>query len=315
MAVSIYVAAAICGNWYAESGLNPAIWEGVYNTYSWTTIKKGYGFGQWTNVNTSQGRTYQLYTWMTNHGYSMTSGEGQCAFFLHENVWLNNDTSHWSTLNQFLNSDSADLEALVWAFYRNWEGIDNGTYKKRLKYARLILKWLYNNRRGGGYKWSYKEKNYLGSPYETITVSGYGTETFSKLALGNAMMVWKYLTAIVSDGDVPTGEGYAITIQTSGNGTAYADLGDDVPIYSAEAGTYVGLAYHSGGDDEFIGFSVISGGIEIVDYHFTMPANDVIILAEFTGEGGSHEPDQPDLYHRAKSKLIYQIPWWSKYGL
>lgn len=314
MSVSAYVAAAVCGNWYAESGLNPAIWEGVYSTYTWTTIKKGYGFGQWTNVDTTQGRLYQLHSWMTAKGFKMTSGEGQVAFFLAENVWLNNDST-WSSLSDFLGSSSADLDKLVWAFYRNWEGINNNTYTKRLRYARLILKWLLQHQAGGGYTWSYKEKNYLPAPYTTITVSGYGTETFSNKALGNAMMVWRYLDTNFIGGDVPSGEGYAITINVEGNGTAYADLGDDIPIYSATEGTRVGLAYHSGEGDSFEGFTVISGGISIVDWHFTMPANNVIILARFTGTGGSHDPQDPSLKFKQKHKMIYYIPWWAKYGL
>lgn len=106
-----------------------------------------------------------------------------------------------------------------------------------------------------------------------------------------------------------TGE-YSITIQIEGNGSAYADLGDDVPISSAEAGTYVGLAYHSGEGATFEGFSVIYGGITIVDWHFTMPSNDVIILAKFTGK----TPD-PTPTIKKKKKMIYYIPWWAKYGL
>lgn len=107
----------------------------------------------------------------------------------------------------------------------------------------------------------------------------------------------------------PTGE-YTITIQIEGNGSAYADLGDDVPIYSAGAGVRIGLAYHPNGNDTFLGFEVVSGGITITDYHFTMPSENVIILARFTGTTPKPTPKA-----KRKSKIIYMIPWWRKYGL
>lgn len=107
----------------------------------------------------------------------------------------------------------------------------------------------------------------------------------------------------------PTGE-YSITIQIEGNGSGYADLGDDVPISSAEAGVRVGLAYHAGDGDAFIGYEVLEGGITIDGNHFTMPARDVIILMKFTGT----TPKPPPTVKK-KNKMIYYIPWWSKYGL
>lgn len=107
----------------------------------------------------------------------------------------------------------------------------------------------------------------------------------------------------------PTGE-YSITIQIEGNGSAFADLGDSVPITSAKSGTSVGLEYHPNGSAQFLGFTVVSGGITISNYHFTMPSNDVIILARFTGK-----TPEPTPHVKAKSKMIYYIPWWRKYGL
>lgn len=66
---SFYVAAAMCGNFWVESNLNPGIWEGLHassfdHQYQGDGIG-GYGIGQWTNVGTQYGRCWDLYQYLT----------------------------------------------------------------------------------------------------------------------------------------------------------------------------------------------------------------------------------------------------------
>lgn len=317
MAVSEYVVAAITGCWYEESHVNPAIWESL-KVCDWDyqyeyKSKGGYGFGQWTNVGTKHGRLYKMHQWMTSNGYDMTSGEGECAYLLEENYWDHNlDISTYPTLSSFLRSTSTDVEHLTEVFLANWEGVPGNKLKLRKGNALRFLQYIKQNKNKTGFKWYHGNTYDLGGGYANLSASGYGSVQYSKRTLSNVMMVYFYFNNITPE-PIPEGN-YNITIVIEGNGTAYADLGDDVPITYAPEGTRIGLAYHALGDDSFEGFSVESGGIQIDDYHFTMPSNDVIIKAKFTGSTPVN-PDPSVPSTKVRNKMIYYIPWWSKYGL
>lgn len=144
--VSKYVIAAICGNFWKESNINPGIWESL-SEGTWTDLNKGYGLGQWTNTGgDTQGRLYKLYTWMTENGYLMGSMEGQAEYIIEENVWNTSasyqQTTGYSSLSEFLQSSSTDLDALTQAWMFNWEGINNGTLSERQGYAQTVYDYL-----------------------------------------------------------------------------------------------------------------------------------------------------------------------------
>ena len=80
---SAYVVAAICGNMWQESGINPGVWEGL-QVASFSDLYHGYGLGQWTNVS-AQGRLYQLKQYLDNNGYAADDGTGQLNFLIAEN--------------------------------------------------------------------------------------------------------------------------------------------------------------------------------------------------------------------------------------
>lgn len=163
--ISKYVVSAICGNWWRESGIDPAIWESLIvcdwdYEYEYTN-RGGYGLGQWTNVGTPHGRLWNLHSWMVGNGYQMTDGDGELEYMLIEDHWTNSSQSRlgYTSLTEFLQSDSTDLEDLTWDFLANWEGVAGDHFDERLGYATDVLQyiedhmnddvqwnWIYGNR-------------------------------------------------------------------------------------------------------------------------------------------------------------------------
>ena len=143
---SIYVISAICGNWWQESGINPAFWEGA-TPHDWTDLNVGYGLGQWTNTGgDTHGRLYQLYNYLTTHGYDTFDGNGQLEYFLSENAWIySSDYPEFHSLNDFLHSGSHDIEYLTHAFNRCWEGIHDSSWDIRVTYAENCYNYILNN--------------------------------------------------------------------------------------------------------------------------------------------------------------------------
>ena len=134
---NLYVIAAICGNWWQESGLNPGIWEGT------VVGNPGYGLGQWTDVAGVVSRRTDLFNYLSSMGLAMDDGDGQCDFLLYENLWLTigpgGRTSQYQYLMDFITSTSTNLSDLVYEFMWFWEGIDDGTGPTRLNYAQQCL--------------------------------------------------------------------------------------------------------------------------------------------------------------------------------
>ena len=142
---SAHVVAAICGNWKRESTVNPGIWESLEPTsfdhqYAYDNIG-GYGLGQWTNVGTPYGRLWNLHEWVNANGFTDGDGDGQLAYMLQENYWLNSSYTHgtYTTLEEFLTSDSTNMTDLVWDFLANWEGNPGDALAERLEAANLFL--------------------------------------------------------------------------------------------------------------------------------------------------------------------------------
>lgn len=133
---SLYVISAIAGNFYQESNINPALWEGTH-AGTWTDLNKGYGLGQWTNTGgNTHGRLYQLHQWLSDNNYLDDSGLGQIKYLIEENVWYSvQEASSYKNLSEFLSSDSTDITALTHAFNIGWEGIHDASWNDRVTYA------------------------------------------------------------------------------------------------------------------------------------------------------------------------------------
>lgn len=142
MAVNIFVIAAICGNFWGESGVNPGIWEGL------VVGNPGYGLGQWTDVPTAGlYRRTALFNWLSANGYSQDDGWGQLAYLEYENYWVPNGTygSLFLNLQDYLSyvpgtASNAEIETLTYAWNQAWEGIPISS--QRYTYALNVLDYI-----------------------------------------------------------------------------------------------------------------------------------------------------------------------------
>lgn len=312
MAVSDYIVAAICGCWYRESHVNPAIWESLVvcdwdYVYEYTN-KGGYGFGQWTNTSASGTgfRLGNMYDWMTANGYAMTSGTGELEYMVNqEKWWVLNDTTY-PNLQGFLASTSTDTNELVRIFLANWEGVPGNALSERQGHAARFLRYIQQNKTKTGWQWYYGNTYDLGGGYTTLSASGFASETYSNRSLSNVMMVWQYFNGYIPDEpekpdpDEPAPEGYhKVTVNvTGGNGTAFARP------FNVQAGGTVKLYYYDSTEYRFTSWTVVEGDITIKNNSFTMPDADVIINAVFEG----YTPDSPDPTPAPSVKR--KSKWW-----
>lgn len=192
---SDYVVAAIAGNFARESTVNPGIWESLivpsdsvpwYHVYVVGQGIGGYGLGQWTNwKNPNTGaiswRTKNLYDWLTANGFSPDSGDGQLTYMIYEGVWANSSQTrgNYTSLFEFLNSDSTNLSDLVWDFLANWEGVPGNAFQERLNYATQF------------YQYIQEHKNDNPNDYSWIAKNGYLTESEK---LNNVMCMYFYFS-------------------------------------------------------------------------------------------------------------------------
>lgn len=183
-AISLYVIAAMCGNFFQESGVNPGIFESL-TPVSWDAMwhnnTGGYGLGQWTNTSSDSMRLLNLHNWVTSNGYADGDGYGQLAFLIHENVWMPNNVSPsaYSTLEEFLTSDSTNIAELTKEYLYHWEGINNGTLPQRQQFAQRA--------------YAYITEHYGDESINTWTsVNAYITET---QALNNCVLIARYLSS------------------------------------------------------------------------------------------------------------------------
>lgn len=143
---SMYVVAAICGNWWQESGINPGVYEGLRVVpLTDNSVYGGYGLGQWTNsVQYDVYRRTALVEWLRANGYADDSAEGQVAFMYHENYWISKSHSGgYTSLQAFLQSTSTDLATLTAAFLDAWEGIySDAQFQLRYANAQRVFEYI-----------------------------------------------------------------------------------------------------------------------------------------------------------------------------
>lgn len=145
---SLYVVSAICGNWWQESTLNPGLYEGrKVVPLKDNNVYGGFGLGQWTNSPKHKlTRRTALANYLDQNGWAYDSGEGQIEFFIYENVWYRTaQAAAFQNLQDFLHTDSTDLENLTYAFMRGWEGIWDGTQNIRYQAAQECYLYIENN--------------------------------------------------------------------------------------------------------------------------------------------------------------------------
>lgn len=177
---SIYVVAAICGNFWQESNINPGLWEGR-TVGTWTELNHGYGLGQWTNTGgDTQGRLYQLHAYLQEHGYADDSAEGQMEFLFYENTWYSTGAAaDFANLTEFMQSQSTDLEMLTHAWNQGWEGIHDSSWDTRVTYAQQCFDYIQAHANDTSITTWYTVNNYL---------------TTNQI-LNNAVLLYRYLSA------------------------------------------------------------------------------------------------------------------------
>lgn len=107
--------AAVAGNFYGESGLNPGIWQNLDEG----NTSLGLGLGQWTPAT-------KLLNWASDNGYPWDDGDSQCIF-LDENAgqWHNSGRPgvpstppvDWDGFK----TSTTSVETLCTWFYWYWE--------------------------------------------------------------------------------------------------------------------------------------------------------------------------------------------------
>lgn len=186
--VSAYVAAAIAGNMWQESTLSPGVWEGL-TPGTPTSLLKGFGLGQWTNTGgDTHGRLYQLISWLDSNGYARDDGDGQLAYLVHEDVWYQHSEYPFTSLTEFLQSDSTDIEMLTHAYNLCWEGIHDSSWDARVTYAR----------------WSYEY--IIAHANDTTITQWYNDNTYltQDQRFNNAVMLYRYMSAGGGGGGKPS---------------------------------------------------------------------------------------------------------------
>ena len=138
---NLRVVAAICGNFFQESGVNPGIWENL------TVGAPGYGLGQWTDNPPNVYRRTALFNWLSANGFSQDSGQGQMEFLIYENLWVPSlfVQSQYNTLTDYLNTNNTSIHDLVLEWMYHWEGIDDGTDAIRLSEAQRFYNIFLND--------------------------------------------------------------------------------------------------------------------------------------------------------------------------
>lgn len=179
ISTNLHVIAAICGNFYQESTVNPGIWEGL------VVGNPGYGLGQWTDNPPVVMRRTALFDWLNNNSYPQDSGEGQLKFLVHENIWIPQTftQSQYNTLTEFFNSTDTSTARLVEEFMYHWEGINDSSYNTRLDYALHIYNIL-NNPPSTRKAW-YSGNYYLDN---TVLIDGYSACDW------NSLLVYDFFT-------------------------------------------------------------------------------------------------------------------------
>lgn len=192
--ISPYVVAAMCGCWARESGMNPGIWESLHPV-PWNAVwgeyganTGGYGLGQWTNTDGDHhGRLYKLHQWVTENGYTDGNLYGQLNYIPVENVWhANPNPLGYTSLTQFLTSDSTDLDALVESFLACWEGVPGNALDLRIGWAHKYYEFIYENAYLAPESWNQTSGNYYQDP-------------LSKAALANVMLVYWWAGGVEPD--------------------------------------------------------------------------------------------------------------------
>jgi len=161
--VSDDVIAAMCGNFWRESTMNPGIWESLVvsewnHVYQYDGIG-GYGLGGFTNTYQSSTGLYDMrleryHDWCVSSGYQESDGDATLYYIVFvEKLWAgqyNNDE-----LQEWLQSTGTSLYDLTDEWCRYWEGNPNDHMDERYQNAQNALTYIqqHKNDNPSNYRW------------------------------------------------------------------------------------------------------------------------------------------------------------------
>lgn len=124
---SIYVVSALAGNAWRESHINPTLSQ---------IGGSAFGLFQWDGS-----RKTALLNWLSDNGYDDTSPNGQMQYLVVEDDWIGTFDGI-SSLTEFLNSSSTDIESLTEAFCTCWERPGVPALEERIEFANKAFSYI-----------------------------------------------------------------------------------------------------------------------------------------------------------------------------
>ena len=170
---SIFVVAALAGNAWRESHINPTLSQ-IGGT--------AFGLFQWDGD-----RKTELLKWLSDNGYDNTDPKGQMQYLIIENDWLGTFDGI-SSLTEFLTSSSTDIESLTEAFCTCWERPSIPALEERIEFA-------------------YKALSYIQLHANDTSIVTWETEPIylsEEQALNNAVLMYRFYSAGGGGGGTPT---------------------------------------------------------------------------------------------------------------
>lgn len=127
---SVYVIAALAGNAWRESHINPTLQQ-----------QGGGAFGifQWDGT-----RRESMLSWLSDNGYPSTDPNGQMQYLIVEGDWQGS-YGGISSLDEFMQSDSTDIAMLTTAFCTCWERPGVPALDERIQFASKALEYIQDN--------------------------------------------------------------------------------------------------------------------------------------------------------------------------
>lgn len=259
---------------------------GIANTSS-TSIQYGTGNGENGGIvfDGSAGTVYGDVTLQKNleigEGESLTLDDGASLDAGNHNVIVDGGTLDENLANSL--GDSVKYAPAITNHPKNVEVKEKETAIFTVEATGSDLSYQWQQSTNNGSKWT----NITGETNTTYTIA---TTTMDMNDTQYRCVVENDIGKVTSDAAtltvtaIPT---YSITVETDGNGTAFASPA------SAPEGTTITLTAVPNSGYHFDRFEVVSGDITITNNTFTMPAEPVTVKAVFDRDssGGAHHPD------------------------
>lgn len=127
---SLYVIAALAGNAWRESHINPTLQQlggGAFGLFQWDGTRRE-----------------SLLSWLSDNGYESTDPNGQMQYLIVEGDWQGS-YGGISSLDEFMQSDSTDVAMLTTAFCTCWERPGVPALDERIQFANKALEYIQDN--------------------------------------------------------------------------------------------------------------------------------------------------------------------------